>query len=119
MHWTATQCQEKFYKLAKDVFGGRQNLPLLIEYAQTLLLLCLDRSKYNSMGIKAAFQSALGPPPKMFNPLATDTKVAVIAAPTKGNSTSVLCNYNGAGRPHASELGKIPSRVSVSLCGLL
>jgi hypothetical protein len=107
MHWTAEECLEKFHNLTKEVFGGRKNLPALVDHAQTLLLLCLDRSKYDSLGIKAAFRTALGPPPNMFNPLATDTKVAVIAAPVTGSATAVLCNYNSGKRPEAKELGKI------------
>jgi hypothetical protein len=105
MRWTAKECLAKFQKLTEDVFGTRRNLPAFLDYAQALLLLCLDKSRYDSLGIKAAFQSTLGPPPKMFNPLASDTKVAVITTPLKGKTTSVLCNYNGGNRPDASKLG--------------
>jgi hypothetical protein len=105
MKWTPKMCLEKFHTLINETFGSRQNLPAFLEHVQTLLLICLDKCKYNSLGIKAAFQSTLGPPPKMFNPLGTDTKVAVITAPTKGNRTAVLCNYNGGKRQDGSETG--------------
>jgi hypothetical protein len=106
MQWKAEQCLEKFRALAEETFGGRQNMPALLDWAQALLLICLDRSKYNSLGILAAFQSALGSPPPMFNPLGSDTKVAVITTPVDGSTTSVICNYNGGNRPPASQTGK-------------
>jgi hypothetical protein len=105
MKWTPELCLEKFHEFTKTTFGTRQNLPEFLEHAQALLLICLDKCKYDSLGIKAAFHSALGPPPKMFNPLGTDTKVAVISAPTRGNRTAVLCNYNGGKRQDGSETG--------------
>jgi hypothetical protein len=69
------------------------------------MLLCLNKSKYNSLGIKAAFQSVLGSPPPIFNPLGSETKVAVLTAPVRSSVTTVISNYNGGVRPSPDELG--------------
>jgi hypothetical protein len=94
MHWTAEDCLKRFYELSRNLFAG-SSLPKYLDHAQNLLLLCMDKAKYNQVGIKAAFQSALGTPPQMFNPLATDAKVAVLTTTVESNKTIVLCNYNG------------------------
>ncbi|KIW00820.1 hypothetical protein, variant [Verruconis gallopava] len=99
MQWSASSCLEKFYALAHETFGKGKNGPLIISRLQSLFVAYINDYQYKSLAIEAAFQSAFGPPPKMFNPLSTDTKVAVIAAPVRGKTTSVLCNYNGEERP--------------------
>lgn len=106
MRWRAGECLLKFNGIVQETFGRRKSLPALLSHVQTLLLMCLDEGKYHSMAIRSAFQSSLGPPPKMFNPLATDTKVAVITAPVDDKVTSIICNYNGEDRPGSEEIGK-------------
>jgi hypothetical protein len=99
MNWSPQECLQKFRSLVKETFGRRKNLPAFLNYAETLLLLVLDKCRYSSTAIKASFETNFGPVPKMFNPLATDTKVAVITTPIHSKVTSVLCNYNGIKRP--------------------
>lgn len=99
MLWSASECIEKFYKLVMETFGRRKRASMLLGRIQTILLTYLGDCRYKSIAIEAAFQSSLGPPPKMFNPLSSDTKVAVLAAPVRGKVTSVICNYNGENRP--------------------
>ena len=111
-------CLVKFLALTKTTFGSRKNLPALLEHTQTLMLICIEKCNYISLGIKAAFQSTLGPPPKMFNPLGTDTKVAVVTAPTRGNRTAVLCNYNGGKRQDGSESGYQLIRATHAECDI-
>jgi hypothetical protein len=41
----------------------------------------------------------------MFNPLGTNTKVAVVTALTRGYRTAILCNYNGGKRQDDNESG--------------
>lgn len=100
MLWTASNCVEKFYQLISDTFGRWKRAVTHLSSIQTLLLAYLCDCQYRSIAIEAAFQTSLGPQPKMFNPLRSDTKVAVITAPVKGKSTSVICNYNGGSRPN-------------------
>jgi hypothetical protein len=99
MHWTAKECLGKFHHLVSTTFRKRKSLPAFLEHIQTLFLICLDKSKYDSVAIQNAFQQTLGRPPTMFNPLASDSKVAVIAVPVGDKNTSVICNYNGSSRP--------------------
>jgi hypothetical protein len=100
MLWTAKECREKFYTLVESTFGKSKQFPAYLDYVQKLFLLCIDEGKYNSLAIQRAFEVNLyGSPPKMFNPLASDTKVAVISAPVHAQDTSILCNYNGLNRP--------------------
>lgn len=99
MRWTPADCYEKFRALAHETFGKRKNLPQMLDRMLSIMLCYLDDCQYKSIAIEAAFNSSFGPPPNMFNPLSCDTKVAVIAAPVKGKTTSVICNYNGKNRP--------------------
>jgi len=105
MLWTVSECIEKYYSLIKETFGRRKKFSDLLGHMQTVLLSYFLDYRYKSAAIEAAFQSSFGPPPKMFNPLCSDTKVAVIAAPVRGKVTSVICNYNGGNRP--VDIGKI------------
>jgi hypothetical protein len=99
MHWKPGECIQKYKSVVKRTFGRQRKLPAFWSYVEALLLLALDKSRYSSAAIKAAFEANFGPVPKMFNPLATDTKVAVITTPIASKDTSVVCNYNGIRRP--------------------
>lgn len=99
MLWSAKDYYEKFYNLVHETFGKRKNAPMIISRLQSLLVIYIDDCQYRTLAIEAAFQAAFGKPPKMFNPLSSNTKVAVIIAPVKGKTTSVICNYNGSERP--------------------
>jgi len=82
MQWTPEECLRKFHALSQQTFQKNGN-PVL-QRLQSLLRFCVEDSLYKSWAIDTAFQSACGVSPKMFNPLNSDLKVAVIAAPVKG-----------------------------------
>ena len=69
------------------------------------MLICLNKSKYDSLDIKTAFQSVLDTPPPIFNPLESDTKVAVITTPVRGSTITVIYNYNKGERSDPSDAG--------------
>lgn len=108
MLWSTRECFNKFYNLVYKTFRRRKNTPLIISRLQAMLVTYINNCRYRSLAIEAAFQAAFGSPPKIFNPLSSDTKVAVITAPVKGKNTAVIYNYNGKDRP--SDLGKKISR---------
>ena len=67
------------------------------------MLICLNKSKYDSLDIKTAFQSVLDTPSSIFNSLESDTKVAVITTPVRGSIITVIYNYNEGKRSDSDD----------------
>lgn len=106
MNWTVDECLSRFEELAIKTFGP-ENKPLsLTQRIQKLLGTYVRDYQYDSSAIESAFHSVSGSSPKMFNPLRSDTKVAVTTTTVRGNVACVFSNYNGGERPEES--GKNP-----------
>lgn len=97
MQWSPEECLEKFQELAKKTFTERKKGPALFSRLQELLLYYTNDCQGDSSAIEGAFseKSKL----KMFNPLHSDTKVAVTSATARENLPCLFTNYNGNKRP--------------------
>jgi hypothetical protein len=104
MHWSPTECLERFEDLAGTIFRNEHEGSQL-SWSQTLhrlLRVCVRDHRYSLSPVERAFVSSIGPTAKMFNPLQTDTKVAVMSTSVKANTPCVISNYNGGLRPDDS-----------------
>ena len=102
MQWSPEECLSKFEELAKKTFIHRKEGPALFSRLQEFLLYYVNDCQGNSSAIEGAFKSTLKAPLKMFNPLKSDTKVAVTSATAKDNLPCLFSNYNGLSRPKKS-----------------
>jgi hypothetical protein len=101
MHWSPTECLERFENLATEIFKSDYEGSKL-SWSQSLhrlLRVYVQDHRYSLSPVERAFVSTIGPTEKMFNPLQTDTKVAVMSTSVKANTPCVISNYNGGPRP--------------------
>lgn len=66
---------------------------------QQFIISYLRDCQYSSSAIEDSFQTTFGKDIGLFNPLTTDTKVAITTTSAKETATSIFSNYNGAKRP--------------------
>lgn len=100
MQWTPDECLSRFEDLAIKTFMAEpkeENLSWT-QRLQRLLSAYFRDHRYDSSNIENAFCSTIGTSPKMFNPLRSDTKIAVTTTTVKGNIPCVFSNYNGGPR---------------------
>lgn len=103
MQWTPEQCLEKFERLASQTFGSPSARLSVISRLRRNLVSYIRDGKYEPHIIEAAFQTLTKRPTQMFNPLKSETKVAVTTTTAKDVFTCLFANYNGHKRP--SSLG--------------
>ena len=101
MRWSITECIEKFEALAERTFRRRNGHSMFLRL-QELAISYLRDGKYSSQAIEESFRSVFGDEIKMFNPLCTDTRVAVTTTTAKDTRPCLLANYNGATRSEKS-----------------
>ena len=99
MQWSPEECLDKFEELAKKTFTHRKEGSALFSRLQEFLLYYTNDCQGNSSAIEGAFDNPQKAPLKMFNPLKSDTKVAVTSATAKDNLPCLFSNYNGVSRP--------------------
>ena len=102
MRWSAADCIEKFELLADTIFRKRACGILLFSRIQHFLLSYLADCKYDSAGIENALYKVFGRTTGLFNPLSTDTKVAVTSTTARESSPCLFTNYNGGRRSEAA-----------------
>jgi hypothetical protein len=104
MNWTVDECMERFEELATKTFETelKDGALSLTQWIQRLLGAYVRDHQYDSSAIESAFHSTIGRSLKMFNPLRSDTKVAVTTTTARGNVACVFSNYNGGQRPEDS-----------------
>lgn len=95
MHWSITECIERFIALAHKTFARSTQSRSAIGRLQSLALSYWRDWQYSSFPIEQAFQSSFGDDVRMFNPLLEDTKVAVTTTATKEPQPCIMTNYNG------------------------
>lgn len=95
MQWTPEQCLEKFEKLAAQTFGSPPSTTNSLTRIRQTVLSYMKDGKYESGTIEAAFQTLTKRPTQMFNPLKSETKVAVTTTTAKDVFTCLFANYNG------------------------
>jgi patatin-like phospholipase/acyl hydrolase len=100
MNWSADECLSRFEDIAAKTFmiEQKQEKLGLSQRIQRLLGAYVRDYRYDSSTIDKAFRSSLGVSSQMFNPLRSDTKVAVTATTARGNFPCVFSNYNGNSR---------------------
>ena len=106
MQWSPEECLQRFKDLAEKTFLYRKKGPAFLAFfsrLQELLLYYTNDCQGDSSVIEDAFIEAPQSTVKLFNPLTTDTKVAVTSATAKDNLPCLFTNYNGYIRP--KELG--------------
>ena len=99
MLWSAKDCLRKFEDLANSAFRRRRYGPILWSGLQRLVLSYFEDCQYSSAAIEVAFQTAFGTQLRMFNPLSSDTKVAVTSTTARETFPCLFSNYNGGQRP--------------------
>jgi len=99
MLWSAKDCLRKFEDLAKSAFHRPRQGPLLLSRLQQFVLSYFEDCQYSSAALEAAFHTAFGAQLKMFNPLSSDTKVAVTSTTAGETLPCLFSNYNGGHRP--------------------
>jgi hypothetical protein len=102
MQWSATHCLQRFEELATSIFKP-ENEGAKLSWSQSLqrlLRTCVQDHRYSLSPVDRAFLAGIGPAATMFNPLQTDTKIAVTATSVRSNTPCVISNYNGGLRLH-------------------
>ena len=112
MLWSAKDCLRKFEDLAKSAFHRREHGSILLSRLQQFVLSYFEDCQYSSAAIESAFRTAFGAQLRMFNPLTSDTKVAVTSTAVGETLPCLFSNYNGGHRPR--DTGS--SRRSLELC---
>lgn len=99
MRWSAQECSEKFVQLASTIFRKRTQGLFIFSKIQQYLMSYLADCKYDSIDIERALYSVFGKTTSLFNPLCTDTKVAVTSTTARDSMPCLFANYNGGSRP--------------------
>ncbi|KAI9893033.1 MAG: hypothetical protein M1814_000917 [Vezdaea aestivalis] len=96
-HWTIEDSQSKFISFATEVFKPHHifNVPILSRLVQLMVSFFKD-SVYRTASIETVFQTTFGSGVPMFNPLNSDTKVAVTTTTVQDIKPCILTNYNGS-----------------------
>jgi hypothetical protein len=96
MQWSAAECLRRFEELATTTFKLDEGKDTLTwsQKLQRLFRVCLQDHCYNLSPIEKAFQTQSGSTTEMFNPLQSDTKVAVTTTSVRENVAGVISNYN-------------------------
>ena len=98
MKWSPHVCIEKFESLANKMFRSRKDGSSFLCRVQRLALSYLRDCQYSSSPIVDAFASSMDNDELMFNPLSSDTKVAVTTTSVRGSRPYLISNYNGERR---------------------
>lgn len=104
MRWSITECIKRFEALAEQTFRRRKAHSIFLRL-QELAISYLRDGKYSSQAIEESFRSVFGDEIKMFNPLCTDTRVAVTTTTAKDTKPCLFANYNGGLRSDKSGEG--------------
>ncbi|KAI9777798.1 MAG: hypothetical protein M1839_008593 [Geoglossum umbratile] len=95
MMWSPQECLSKFEELSYKAFdrwrASRQRV-------QDLIFSYFTDCLYKTSSVENAFLSAFGSKKSMFNPLGSNTKVAVTATTVRETTPCIFANYNGIGR---------------------
>jgi hypothetical protein len=97
MQWSAAHCLQRFEELATSIFKPENDgaKPSWTQSLQRLLRTCVQDHRYSLSPVERAFLTGIGPAATMFNPLQTDTKIAVTATSVRSSTPCVISNYNG------------------------
>ena len=111
MGWNSEECFRKFDRIARGTFRQSASRFSAFRSVQRLTRSYLRDVQYSSTIIEEAFTSDEGQDIPMFNPLSSDTKVAVTTTTAKNPRPRLMTNYNGGIRP--KDLGMFPTLVSI------
>lgn len=96
LQWNTTESIERFEEVAGRTFGKRRTL---LARALQLVIAYIEDGQYSLAAVQNAFSRTFNAPIQMFNPLATDTKVAVTTTTVDNAKPRLFTNYNGGQRP--------------------
>lgn len=99
MEWTICGSLAKFEGLAHRTFQRHAEGSHYLARLQQFIISYLRDCQYSSTVIRDSFQNTLGNEIGMFNPLTTDTKVAITTTSAKETAACIFSNYNGNDRP--------------------
>ena len=99
MRWTIAESMVKFEDLARRTFQCHADDKHYLVRLQQFIVSYLRDCQYSSSVIEASFQSTFGEDISLFNPLTTDTKVAITTTSAKETAACIFSNYNGVKRP--------------------
>ena len=106
MNWTIDESLDKFELLARKTFQSSQSN---FSKIQQLMTSYLRDSRYSSIAIEESFEESFQSifdnekGVNLFNPLTSDTKIAITTTIAKESATYIFSNYNSGLRP--KELG--------------
>lgn len=89
LQWGAKKAIQEFENTATGTFSKQRSI----------LSTIINDGKYDPSAIEKAFEKACSTPMKMFNPLRTESKVAVTTTEVKRSLARLIANYNGGKRP--------------------
>lgn len=96
MQWTPKECLGRFKDIALETFkSGHDRTSSISRRLHSIFHTFLRDHRYNLSPIERAFGTGFETAMKMFNPLRTDTKVAVTATTVRENVPCIHSNYNG------------------------
>lgn len=104
MRWTIIESMAKFEDLARRTFQRQPDDKHYFVRLQQFIVSYLRDCQYSSAVIEASSQTTFGQDIGLFNPLTTDTKVAITTTSAKETAACIFSNYNGVKRPRT--LGK-------------
>jgi hypothetical protein len=99
LQWNMSESIDRFEEVAGQTFEKRKTL---LARALQLVVAYIEDGQYSLTAIQNAFGTTFNSPPavQMFNPLETDTKVAVTTTTVASAKPRLFTNYNGGQRPH-------------------
>lgn len=103
MQWTPEECLDRFENIATKTFDLGETKKWTWK---NLFRAWIHDHRYNLSPIEKAFQSSLDSSEKLFNPLRSDTKVAVTATNVGENKPCIISNYNGPPKHEEDEDSK-------------
>jgi hypothetical protein len=96
LQWNTSESIERFEEVAGRTFGKRRTL---LARALQLVVAYIEDGQYSLAAVQNAFSRTFNSPVQMFNPLESDTKVAVTTTTVDNAKPRLFTNYNGGQRP--------------------
>lgn len=80
--------------MSQKIFRRRTSGSMLFLRAQELIMSYIADCRYDAREIEGALQQAFGPGTPMFNPVTSDTKVAITSTRASDALPCIFANYN-------------------------
>lgn len=102
MYWDVRDFKRRSDSIAARTFRRALTGSRFLDRISKVISSLAKDCQYDTAAIKSAFQTTTGSEVKMFNPLCTDTKVAVTTTTARESFACLFSNYNGSFMPEDS-----------------